>query len=442
MLKRHTKIFAKLFIIFLQLLYSNISIDKMRPLKLSLSLECRIFLYSDFFTRVYTCYGDLAIFSDWLSFSLPLRFSSLLLSSPSPVSMEGILNNQSQNSDLLDHTINDPLSQKLNTPTLVGKLITHKTINARAIIATLSSSWNLGSNINITMLDTTIIACSFTHRQDYDRVKDNGLCTVKATACNLKPWSQNIPLKEVNFSKCAFWVQVHHLPPNRMNMDNAVKIGNHLGTFYKTDSTILTNQIRGFICVREFIDTSKPRKSGFFISRENGQKLWIAYKYERLADFYYKCGKLDHTERACLDDSPTIPLETNESTYLGPWLRATSTNNKIDKQETTSIGKSENKYESHCKNNSPSEHANLGSEVDSTPSTENRGKVILPSSILFQHCFDGQKDHHVEVNVPLFQDISNIMSHHRPILPRSTFLCPPPNHDKPLLHLHPNLTKP
>lgn len=68
------------------------------------------------------------------------------------------------------------------------------------------------------------------------------------------------------------------------------------------------------------VDTSKALKQGCYTTREFGSKLWTTFKYERLSDFCYSCGHLDHSKPAC-------PLRTQQSTknQFGPWLRASFT---------------------------------------------------------------------------------------------------------------------
>ncbi len=48
------------------------------------------------------------------------------------------------------------------------------------------------------------------------------------------------------------------------------------------------------------IDISGPLRQGILVENEDG-KHWYYIKYERLAEFCYLCGKIDHTERECLE---------------------------------------------------------------------------------------------------------------------------------------------
>lgn len=62
----------------------------------------------------------------------------------------------------------------------------------------------------------------------------------------------------------------------------------------------------------------------FLPKKENKEKVWIQFKLERLSDFCYKCGALDHVTKSCrFADLATIISGNRimEKVY-GPWLRA------------------------------------------------------------------------------------------------------------------------
>lgn len=127
---------------------------------------------------------------------------------------------------VLDLTLNAKESKLFNELTLVGKLITQKTINHKAINAILTTTWNLGQNVQITPLDRNMVAYIFQNTHDRDLIVNMGPLTVKGALLYLKPWPFDSTLHEIDFSTTPFWLQIHNLPRNRMNKGNAQKIGN------------------------------------------------------------------------------------------------------------------------------------------------------------------------------------------------------------------------
>lgn len=75
--------------------------------------------------------------------------------------------------------------------------------------------------------------------------------------------------------------------------------------------------------IRVNINVSTQVKTNIFIKRENGSSLWVTFKYERLLDFCYRCGRLGHAQ----SNYHALPIPINgvadPRTTFGPWMRAT-----------------------------------------------------------------------------------------------------------------------
>lgn len=72
------------------------------------------------------------------------------------------------------------------------------------------------------------------------------------------------------------------------------------------------------------ISIKSPLPAGFFQKRFGGGETWIQFKYERLADFCFKCGMLEHVTGKCSFTVPaTITSGNGIATNLfGMWLKA------------------------------------------------------------------------------------------------------------------------
>ena len=55
---------------------------------------------------------------------------------------------------------------------------------------------------------------------------------------------------------------------------------------------------------------------------EEGKKSWIAFRYERLPNFCYWCGCLDHAEKVCDDGLKKKNVDSSEGFQYGVWMRA------------------------------------------------------------------------------------------------------------------------
>lgn len=56
---------------------------------------------------------------------------------------------------------------------------------------------------------------------------------------------------------------------------------------------------RGFSQVKIVVDKKKPLTTGCWLPRAGEIDSWIEFRYERLQDFYYKYGCIDHVNTNC-----------------------------------------------------------------------------------------------------------------------------------------------
>lgn len=118
--------------------------------------------------------------------------------------------------------------------------------------------------------------------EDHDKVLSQGPWAIKGITLNLHKWLSAFTLTEINFNLCEFWINVHDLPPNCLNADNARIVWNYIGKFISIDESQPIYKVRKFLRIMVLVDTQQALKTGIFISRENGAKLWVFFKYERL----------------------------------------------------------------------------------------------------------------------------------------------------------------
>lgn len=165
----------------------------------------------------------------------------------------------------LDLSFNDLIHTAKTDLSLVGKVITRKQLNQKAIIVVLTTSWNLELNLAIKVYDNNIVTCSFNRLEDRDRVLNSGPWSIKGALLNLQIWSPSLTLEEVDFTYIEMWIQIHNLPPNRMNGDNIRKVGNVIGTLSFCEKEYQLCKIRKFVRIKACVNIIKPLTPGCFI---------------------------------------------------------------------------------------------------------------------------------------------------------------------------------
>lgn len=131
-------------------------------------------------------------------------------------------------------------------------------------------------------------------------------------------------INKVPFDTTTFTIQIHGLPPMFLHAGSAKLIGNRVGKVY--EDSINRKAVVGhrFLRFKLDIEVRKPIPAGYFLSSHSDNENWIQFKYERLGDFCYKCGFLDHVTGRCDFEKPAFITSADGASarLYGPWLRA------------------------------------------------------------------------------------------------------------------------
>ena len=108
-----------------------------------------------------------------------------------------------------------------------------------------------------------------------------------------------------------------------MSMEAGIKICEVVGEVARPTETRLFDA-GNFIRLQVSIDTSLPLCRGRLISLHDGKQIWVSFKYERLPNICYWCGRLTQEDRDCdlwIESEGTLNIDQRE---FGPQLRAPS----------------------------------------------------------------------------------------------------------------------
>lgn len=203
---------------------------------------------------------------------------------------------------------------------LVGRFLTEKNINTKAMKTKMADIWKPMMGINIKELEQGIYLFQFFHKEDLMWVQSGGPWSFDNTmlCLDIIPPGED-PLK-VDLWFLNIWIQVHDLPAGFMSEKVGKQLGNFFGEFLLYDVKNDTSIWRECMRVKIRIDVRKPLKRKKRITRKNGQDFVVTCKYERLGDFCFSCGLVSHTERFCRKNLDN--REGGGSKEWGVWLRA------------------------------------------------------------------------------------------------------------------------
>lgn len=181
--------------------------------------------------------------------------------------------------------------------------------------------WDFGTTIKISYMECNKFAVTFGNVRDKIRVNELSPWAIKGNIIILKQRQPNLALEELSFQLSPFWIEIHNIPLNRMHRENAVRFGNFIGKFLKTNRALEEDRPHRYLQVQVEVDTCKALKIGVYIKNDDGFVQWLAFKYERLSDCCFSCGRLGHVITSCSATITHVFGPLDPQTAFGPWLR-------------------------------------------------------------------------------------------------------------------------
>ncbi|KAF7124222.1 hypothetical protein RHSIM_Rhsim12G0079700 [Rhododendron simsii] len=155
----------------------------------------------------------------------------------------------------LDQCFDDSSSKSKHS--LVGKIITFKTLNKVGVQNVINKAWKTEDSFFISALGNNTYAFHFQSEDD-------------------------------------LW-----LPLGYQNEASGKIIAKSLGDLISIqDPNDWRNSVK-CLRLRVWIDINKPLKKGFFLKRSNMEDLWVPFKYERLSEYCFECGRIGHSIPDC-----------------------------------------------------------------------------------------------------------------------------------------------
>lgn len=203
---------------------------------------------------------------------------------------------------------------------LVGRFLTEKNINIRAMKSKMADVWKPAMGVNIKELEQGIFLVQFYHKEDMQWVAnggpwmfDNVMMVLESIAAGEEPLK--VPLWHLKI-----WMQIHDLPMGFMSEAVGKQLGNFFGEFIQYDAKNNTSIWRECMRVRIRLDVRKPLKRKKKILKKDGTEITVSCKYERLGEFCFSCGLVTHTDRFCRKFIDRRGEEGGKA--WGGWLRA------------------------------------------------------------------------------------------------------------------------
>ena len=106
-------------------------------------------------------------------------------------------------------------------------------------------------------------------------------------------------VRSLVFDKTCLWVQVHDLPTGSLIVTVAKDIALVVGNVDESETDSGDCERCNFMRVMVVIDVLDPLCRGRKISWTSGKESWVSFKYKRLQNICYWCGRFTHNDKDC-----------------------------------------------------------------------------------------------------------------------------------------------
>uniref|UniRef100_A0A803QGZ0 RNase H type-1 domain-containing protein n=1 Tax=Cannabis sativa TaxID=3483 RepID=A0A803QGZ0_CANSA len=202
---------------------------------------------------------------------------------------------------------------------LLLKLHTIRPYNRPSLMKTLSGIWSSQCRFPVTVSEHVdgMFMVSFGCEGDKGRILEGQSWHFAQSLTIFAAPDSSFPLTPDNLHYVPFWIQVYGIPFMCKSYDLARFIAMEIGDLIEVDKDTIKEGTGPYLRLRVLMDVNLPIRRGMNIKLiRMGREFvkWIDFKYERLPDFCFFCGKLDHKKKFCVaflqrcDELLTEPL--------------------------------------------------------------------------------------------------------------------------------------
>lgn len=123
----------------------------------------------------------------------------------------------------------------------------------------------------------------------------------------------------MDLSQSLFWIRGYNVPIGFRTQKVATMIEGALGEFVEWDGRE-ESWLGLFICIKVMIDISKPLRKGLQLKLGGKKPRRLRVKYDRLSNFCYACGRMDHVLKECEEPGVEVDDEDYDNYPFSPDL--------------------------------------------------------------------------------------------------------------------------
>lgn len=203
---------------------------------------------------------------------------------------------------------------------LVGSLLSIRGGGAKLIEKAMVAAWKLLRPMAMEIVEDNLFVFRFESELDYNKVLREGPWRFDDFLMAFKEYRAAPMPKNEELSSVPFWIQVIGLPVKWQNDRMVRYVGSLLGEVMDSDPTVkrLEETREQFLRVRVDLSVLQEIPRGTVL-RYGKEEYHLAFKYERLPNFCFYCGFVDHVIMDC--ESMIVDGKSVKDCKYGIWLR-------------------------------------------------------------------------------------------------------------------------
>lgn len=163
----------------------------------------------------------------------------------------------------------------MSNKALVGKIRSTKILNVKAVKDVIFKAWISYKGLHITELGKKCFLFSFNHEVEAKEVLQKSSMVHHELP--------NVSCFDIDFEKAPFWIKIHQLPLENINVASATLLLKKVGEVLEVENRIVESKIlRPYIRGRVKIGLNKSLPAGCWVPRPGQANILVVYKYKRL----------------------------------------------------------------------------------------------------------------------------------------------------------------
>ncbi|KAJ1399204.1 Zinc finger, CCHC-type [Sesbania bispinosa] len=189
---------------------------------------------------------------------------------------------------------------------LICKVWKDDSFNVRAFKSTMLNIWKTRGGVEILDLGPNLFSVRLFNEKDKKAIFKGHPWTFDKHVVVMEELYDNFQPSEVELFTCLAQI-----------------LGDYMGKYEDWDPSSEARWGQ-FLRIRVRLDLRKPLKRGMLVQLKENQKAKVFFKFEKLLNFCYICGRLGHVMKTCPDIEGDIDEGEVESLPYGEWMRASS----------------------------------------------------------------------------------------------------------------------